>query len=97
MPQIKQNQVNIGPFLLAFRFDGKIFCVALRSACPFRKRRGKIPRQIRYLSFCEWALKITKIQQEVTYKYENHLEEVLHYIRALKGEILEDWYKALLK
>ena len=27
----------------------------------------------------------------------NYLEEVLNYIRALKGEILEDWYKTLLK
>ena len=59
-----------------------------------RKRRGKTPRQIRHVSYYEWALKITKIQQEVTFKYYNYLEEVLNYIHALvpndvKGEILE--------
>ena len=48
------------------------------------------------------GLKITKIQQEVTFKHYNYLEEVLNYIRALvpnnvKGEILEDRYKVLLK
>ena len=30
MTQIMQVQVNIGSFLLASRFDGKIFCVALQ-------------------------------------------------------------------
>ena len=89
-------------FLLFFQFDGKIFCVALQSACTSRKRRGKRLRQICYVSYCEWPLKLTKIQQGVTFKYYNYLEEVLNYIRALvpnnvKGEILEDWYKVSLK
>ena len=61
---------------------------------PVLNTRGKTPRQIRYVSYYEWALKITKIQQEVTFTYYNYLEEVLNYIRALvpndvKGEILE--------
>ena len=30
MTQIMQVQVNIEPFLLASRFDGTIFCVALQ-------------------------------------------------------------------
>ena len=50
-----------------FRFDGRIFCVALQSACASRKRIGKTPQQIRYVSFCELALKIMKFQQEVTF------------------------------
>ena len=42
-----------------------------------------------------------KIQQEVTFKHYNYLEEMLNYIRPLarndvKGEILEDWYKVWL-
>ena len=95
MTQIKQAQVNIGSFLLTFRFDGKIFCVVLQTACASRKRKGKTPRQIRYVSYCEWALKITKIQQEVTFKHYNYLEEVLKYVHALvpndvKDEILGD-------
>ena len=98
MTQIKQAQVNIGSFLLAFRFDEKIFSVALQSACPSGKRSGKTPRQIPSVSYCEWALKITEIQQGVTYKHYSYLEEVLNYIRALvpndvKGEVLEDSYK----
>ena len=63
--------------------------------------RGKTPRQIRYISYCECALKITKIQQENTFKHYNYLEEVLNYISSLvskdvKDEILEDWYKVSL-
>ena len=57
---------------------------------------------MRYVSYCEQALKITEIQQEVTFKHYYYLEEVLNCIRALvpndvKGEILEDWYKVSLK
>ena len=29
--------------------------------------------------YCEWVLKITKIQQEVTFKYYNYLGKVLDY------------------
>ena len=48
--------------------------------------------QIRYVR----ALKITKIQQEVTFKHYKCHGKVLNYIRALvpndvKGEILENW------
>ena len=46
-------------------------------------------------------LKITKIEQEITFKHYSYLEEVLNYIRDLrnnvKGGISEDWYKVLLK
>ena len=50
---------------------------------------------------CECALKITKIQQENTFKHYNYLEEVLNYISSLvskdvKDETLEDWYKVSL-
>ena len=42
------------------------------------------------------------MQQEDAFKHYNYPEEVLNYIHALvpndvKGEILEDWYKVLLK
>ena len=99
---MKQAQVNIGSFLLAFQFDGKGFCVALQSASASRNRRDKTPRQICYVRYCEWALKITKIQKEVIFKHYNYQEEVLNYIRVLvpndvKGEILEDWYNVSLK
>ena len=101
MTQIEQDYVNIESFLIAFEFDGKTVRVAFQSVCSSRKRRGKTPRQIRYLNYCEWALKITKIQQEFTFKHCNHLEEVLNYIRALvpnevKAEMLEDWYEVSL-
>ena len=48
------------------------------------------------------GLKITKIQQEITFKHYSYLEEVLTNIRALvlnfvKGEILENWCKVSLK
>ena len=64
--------------------------------------RGKTPRQNRYVSYCEWVLRITKIHQENTFMHYNYMEEVLSYICSLvpknvKGEILEDWYKVLLK
>ena len=36
-------------FLLAFQFDGKIFCVAIQSACASSKKRNKTPRQICYV------------------------------------------------
>ena len=49
-------------FLFAFRFDGKIFYVAIKSACVLRKKGGKTPRQIYYVSYYEWALKIIKIK-----------------------------------
>ena len=45
--------------------------------------RGKTPRQIRYVSYCEWALKTMKFQQEDTFKHYNDSEEMLNYIRAL--------------
>ena len=87
---------------MCFRFDRKIFCVAIQSACASRKRRSETPRQIRYVGYYEWALEITKIQQEDTFKQYSYLEEVLNYIRALipndvKAEVLEDWYKVSLK
>ena len=40
----------------------------MQSACASRKRRGKTPRQIRYISYYEWTLNIMKIQQEDWYK-----------------------------
>ena len=57
---------------------------------------------MRNVRFYEFALKITKIQQGVTFKHYNYQEEVLNYIGALvpnevTGEILEDWYKVSLK
>ena len=55
----------------------------LQSACPSRKRTGKTPRQIRYVRYREWALKIMKFHPEDSLKYYNYLEEVLNYIRAL--------------
>ena len=47
------------------------------------------------LSYYDWALKVTKIQQEDTLKHYNYPGELLNYIRALvpnnvKGKILED-------
>ena len=64
--------------------------------------RGKTSRQIRYVNYCEWALKIAKIWQEDASKHNNYLEKVLNYIHSLvpndvKGEFLEDWYKVSLK
>ena len=55
-----------------------------------------------YVSYYEWALKITKIQQEDTFKHYNYRKEVPNYIRTLvpndvKGEILDDWYKVSQK
>ena len=64
MTQIKWAQVNAGSLLLILRSDGNIFCAAVQSTFPSRKMRDKTPRQIRYVSYCEWALKITKIKQE---------------------------------
>ena len=40
MTQIKYTQLNIRSFLLAVRFDGKIFCAALQSEC-FKKKKRK--------------------------------------------------------
>ena len=45
----------------------------------FKKKERYI---ISYRNYCEWALKVTKIQQEDTFNHYNHLEEVLNYIRA---------------
>ena len=64
---------------------------------PALQEKGKV-NTIYY----EWALKLTKIQQEDTFKHYNYSEEVLNYIRVLvpndaKVEILEDWYKVSLK
>ena len=63
------------------------------NACTSRKRKGKTPQQICFISYCEWAL--MKFQQENTLKHYNYLKEVLNYICVLvpnniKGEILED-------
>ena len=56
------------------------------------KGEAKKPRQIRYVSYCEWALEIMKFQQEDAFKHYNYPEEMLNYIRTLvsnniKGEI----------
>ena len=77
-------------FSLLFNLMEKIFCVAIQCGCASRKTRGKTWSQIHYVSYYEWALKITKIQLEV-----------LYYICTLvpnnvTGEILKDWYKVLL-
>ena len=79
-----------------------IFCVALQSACVLRKSRDKTPRQIGYVTYCAWALKIIKFQQEDTFKHYSFPEEMPNYIRALvpndiKGKSLEDSHKVLLK
>ena len=71
-----------------------MFWVAIQSTCASRKRRGKTPRQIHNVSHYEWALKITKTQQEDPFKHYNYQEKVLNYIRALvpnnvKGDTLE--------
>ena len=60
-----------------------------------KKEETKTPRQIRHVSYCEWALKIMKFHQEDTFTHYS-------YIRALvpndiKDEILEDSYKMSLK
>ena len=73
----------------------------LQCAHASRKKKGKTP-QIRYVSYCELALKIMKFQQEDSFKHNNCLEEILHYICKLvpnniMGDILEDSYKVLLK
>ena len=65
------------------------------------KMRSKIPGQIRYVSYCEWAQKILKIHQEITFKHYN-LEEVLNYIRGLvpndvKIQLLEGSHQVSLK
>ena len=54
----------ISLILLAFIFDGGIFCVVLQSVCAPRKRRDKAPRQICYVRYYEWTLKIMKPQRE---------------------------------
>ena len=64
---------------------------------PALQEKGKVN-----IIYYEWALKLTKIQQEDTFKHYNYPEEVLNYIRVLvpndaKVEILEDWYKVSLK
>ena len=81
-------------FLAVFRFNGKMFFVVLQSACPSRKRRGKLSQQIRYVNYCEWAFIMMKFQQEDIFNHYNYQEEILIYILALvvndiKDEILE--------
>ena len=76
--------------------------ICKKGVCNRVQIQKNTPRQIRYVCYCEWALKIMKIQQEDTFKHYNYPEAVLNYIRALgpndvKGEILENWYKVSLK
>ena len=57
------------------------------------KTHGFLPDSYRHC-----LLKVTKRQQEATFKHHSCLEEMLNYISALvpndvKGEILEDWNK----
>ena len=73
-----------------FTFDGRLFCVALQSACASIKRTGKTPRQICCTRYNEWALKIIKFQRDDSLKRYNFLEEVLNYIRALVKNNIED-------
>ena len=81
---------------------GKSFVWYYKVPALQKKRRGKTPRQIRYVSYCDGSLKKTKTQEDVTFKHYNYLVEVLNYIRALvpkhiKYDILVDWYKVSLK
>ena len=78
-----------------------MYCLVLQSANASRKKKGKTS-QICYVSYCEWALKIMKFQQEDSFKRNNYQEEILHYICKLvpnnvKSGISEDSYKVLLK
>ena len=68
----------------------------------FKKKESRNTWQTRDISYCEWALKIMKLQQEDTFKHYNYWEEMLYYIHALvpndiMGEILENMSKVLLK
>ena len=42
-----------------------------------------MPRQIRYVCYCEGTLQITTIQPEVTFRRYSYLEEVLNYNHPL--------------
>ena len=63
-------------FLLVFRFDWKIFCVVLQSACVARKRRGKARRQICYVSCYECVLNIMIFSKKDTFKHCNYPGEM---------------------
>ena len=88
--------------LIVLRGNQEMIWKQALSPCTSRKRRRKTPRQIWYISCCEWALRIMKFQEEDTFKHCNYREELLDYIRALapnniKSEILEDSYEVSLK
>ena len=103
MTQIKQALENhistfIELYFLISCFSNwwkNILCGATKYLRFKKKEETKTPRQIRHVSYCEWALKIMKFHQEDTFTHYS-------YIRALvpndtKDEILEDSYKMSLK
>ena len=55
----------------------KITCVITCVTCASRKRRGKTPRQICYVRYYEWTLKIMTFQREDSLEHYNYLEKVL--------------------
>ena len=76
-----------------FRFDGNQFREDLQKVCESRKKRGKIPRKIRFDSYCTWAMFLMKMKIDPAGGY-YYPDEVLEYIRAIahgdiKEEILE--------
>ena len=78
-------------FLLAFRFDGKIFVKHYKEHAL--QEKGESKHQDKSAKNKN-LLKITKFRPEVTFKHYSYLEEVLNYICALvpnnvKGEISE--------
>ena len=88
--QYSNDPDKVGPgkhrsLLLAFWFDGKIFFVVLQSVFASKKKKKKKKKKVAkrsrhnlYVSYYEWTLEIMKIQQEVTFKHYNYLEEMLN-------------------
>ncbi|CAB3979500.1 Hypothetical predicted protein [Paramuricea clavata] len=86
----------------AIGFDGSSFVKNLEASVADRQKRGKPPRKIRYVHYCQWAHALLKKDiggEDAEFGFPC---QVLNFIRHIapgdvKGEIREDAYSVSLK
>ena len=102
--QHTNDQAKVGPgkyraISSCFSIWWKNLSCSFSKHLPFKKKESQNTKTNLLCKLLWTCYKITEIQQEVTFKHYNYLEDVLNYICVLLqiNGILEDWYNVSLK
>ena len=90
-----------------FSFDGSIFIDSLKRGVPYRKKRAKSPRKIRYFFYCMWAKSLLTADvgpSNAEYAFPSSVLDFIRFVSFrfvsfrfvcpgdIKGEIRDDAY-----